>query len=275
METWRLILDPHLSGADNMAFDEAILNAVGAGNQPPTLRLYGWNPPCLSLGYGQRLRDVDLERLAVFGWDIVRRPTGGRAILHADELTYSLALPITHPLAQGNIVESYRRISDGLLAALQQLGADAHADPAEKSAQPPNPICFETTSHYEIAVDGRKLVGSAQLRRDKALLQHGSLPLKGDIGRICDVLAYSDERERQQARIAVHERALTLAEALGGREIAWETAAAGLIDGFCQTFVLSFNQESLSDAERADAERADAERLKREKYAASEWTHKR
>ncbi len=253
-----------------MAVDEAILNAVGAGTQPPTLRLYGWSPPCLSLGYGQRAREVDLARLAARGWALVRRPTGGRAILHADELTYSVALPITHPLATGTILESYQRISGSLLTALHCLGADANADPVERGAQTSNPICFETTSHYEIAVEGRKLVGSAQLRRERAILQHGSLPLSGDLARICEVLAYPDDAARTGAKLALHQRALTLQTALDGRIVSWNDAAAAVVAGFCKTFVLSLDGDSLSDDENADAAR-----LMHEKYAVSAWTHKR
>ena len=154
MRQWRLIYDSPAPGAVNMAADEAILAAVSRGEQPPTLRLYGWVPPCLSLGYGQHAREVDRARLAALGWDIVRRPTGGSAILHTDELTYSVALPIDHELARGGIIESYRRLSEGLQAALIQLGAQPRAERAESPVQP-GVVCFETQSHYEITVAGR------------------------------------------------------------------------------------------------------------------------
>jgi lipoate-protein ligase A len=270
MNTWRVYIDPPLDGALNMARDEAILNAVSAGAQPPTLRLYAWSPPCLSLGYGQRVRDVDRTCLADRGWTLVRRPTGGRAILHADELTYSLALPIDHELARGTILESYQRISVGLLAALHQLGAKAQIESGESRAPNANPVCFETTSAYEIAVDRRKLVGSAQLRRERAILQHGSLPLTGDLARIGDVLAYPDEEARAAAKKALHARALTLQTALDGEQVTWEHAAHAMREGFRQTFVLSWDERGLSEAELDDAAA-----LTREKYAAPAWTDKR
>ena len=177
MRQWRLIYDQPTFGARNMALDEAILTAVAAGDAPPTLRLYSWTPPCLSLGYGQHAHEADLDRLAARGWGIVRRPTGGRAILHADELTYSLALPLDDPLAAGGVIDSYRRISAALLAALQRLGAQPSAEraPAE-SSQPLSPVCFETPSHYEITVAGRKLIGSAQMRRRGGLFSMALCP---------------------------------------------------------------------------------------------------
>src|SRR5690242_13278 len=106
MRQWRLIVDSPMVGAYNMAVDEAIMLSVSDGKSLPTLRLYDWSPLCLSLGYGQRLRDADLYRIDTAGWQIVRRPTGGKAILHGNELTYSVAIPKDHELAQGDVVES-------------------------------------------------------------------------------------------------------------------------------------------------------------------------
>jgi lipoate-protein ligase A len=123
-ETWRLLNDPPLPGPRNMARDEALLRAVGAGETPPVLRLYAWSPPTLSLGFGQRAADADRARLAERGWGLVRRLTGGRAILHTDELTYCIVLPADHALAQGSVVESYRRISAALAEAVAALGAN-------------------------------------------------------------------------------------------------------------------------------------------------------
>ncbi|NJL93384.1 MAG: hypothetical protein HC915_06460, partial [Anaerolineae bacterium] len=117
----RLLLSPFQDGVTNMATDQAIMEAVGDGLVPPTLRLYGWQPACLSLGYAQRAEDVDLDRLRSRAWTLVRRPTGGRAILHTDELTYSLSFPQDHALAEGDILTSYRRISRALVRMFQGL----------------------------------------------------------------------------------------------------------------------------------------------------------
>lgn len=265
-EIWRLIADPPLDGATNMAIDEAILEAVGRSDAPPTLRLFRWEPACLSLGYAQPASDVDRERLAARGWHLVRRMTGGRAILHVDELTYSVALPTGHPLAAGTIVESYQRLSKALLAAVEQLGLAAHTAPKSADRPASGPVCFEVPSDYEITANGKKLVGSAQVRKQNAALQHGSLPLTGDVTRIADALAYADEEVRTRARLRIAERATTFAGA-ADHEPTWEQAADRVAACFAATFDLDFRPGALSEAESARA--AD---LRAERYAADSWT---
>ncbi|MEO8608939.1 MAG: lipoate--protein ligase family protein [Chloroflexota bacterium] len=268
MRQWRLIDDCPAIGAYNMAVDEAIFESVSSGAALPTLRIYAWNPPCLSLGYGQKSSDVDFARAASLGWDVVRRPTGGRAILHTGELTYSLTLPADDDLASGTVVDSYRRISAALVSGFSLLGLTSQADRrAERSVS--GPVCFETPSHYEITVEGRKLVGSAQLRRHAGILQHGSIPLTGDLSRICDALAYPDDLSRESAKFHVHARAITLSEALN-RPISWRTLAAALIQGFSQTFDVTFSPESLTPIEQSRAAH-----LTTDIYTNPHWTRRR
>ncbi|NWG17392.1 MAG: lipoate--protein ligase family protein [Chloroflexi bacterium] len=248
-----------------MARDEAILQAVGAGRALPTLRLYAWDPPCISLGYGQKASDVDFSRAAALGWDVVRRPTGGRAILHTDELTYSVALPAGDTIAAGDVVESYRRLSRALVAGLEKLGVRPQADRRAEGVKDSGPVCFEMPSHYEITVGGRKLIGSAQVRRQEGILQHGSLPLCGDLGRINDALVYPDETARESAKPQVRARAATLEEALRTpdiaaslreeKEISWRAVAEAMVVGFAETFEIVFERGELSDTEQAAAER--------------------
>jgi lipoate-protein ligase A len=227
MRQYRLITDNPMTGARNMALDEAILHSVAARDSLPTLRFYAWEPACLSIGYGQRVNDADTDHLQSAGWSLVRRPTGGKAILHADEMTYSLSLPEDHALAEGGIVESYRHISRALLAGLGRIGLSPRADRKADDAPALGAVCFEVPSHYEITTgDGKKLLGSAQLRRKGGVLQHGSLPLYGDIGRICDVLHYDNVIEREEGRFAVRRRAATLADALDGEKLSWETLSS-------------------------------------------------
>jgi lipoate-protein ligase A len=216
-----------------MALDEAMLENASAGRVPPTLRLYAWNPPCLSLGRAQPLEAVDLVRLQAEGWDWIRRPTGGRAILHTDELTYAVAGPMDHPDLGGGVLDSYRKLSAGLVRALEILGVrpDPPVETRVDEKGRNQPICFEVPSAYEITVGGKKLIGSAQVRRRGGVLQHGSLPLSGDLTRICRALRYKDEESRRAARERLTKHALTLEELLGHR-VSWETAARALAQGF-------------------------------------------
>lgn len=268
-EPWRLIVTPGGNGAWNMALDQAILEQVGAENSPPTLRFFAWNPACLSLGQAQRASDADLDRLRERGWTIVRRPTGGRAILHTDELTYSVSFPLGHPVVAGDIVTSYRRISGALLAGLETLGLAAQADKrAERVAEnAKGPVCFEVPSDYEITANGGKLIGSAQVRKFDGVLQHGSLPLHGDLGRICDALAFPDEAARDTARVRVLQRATTLERVLG-RVVAFEEAAQAVRDAFARTFGVDIRPAE--EPTPAELERAAA--LVDEVYGADAWT---
>lgn len=269
MRQWRLIFDKPMLGSHNMATDEAILQAVGAYQSLPTLRLYAWNPLCLSLGYGQRVRDVDWSGLEAHGWDIVRRPTGGKAILHGNELTYSVTVPKDHELAQGDIVESYRRISEALIMALQLLGLSPSSEKQAKGNQDLGPVCFEVPSHYEITSGGKKLIGSAQVRRKEGILQHGTLPLHGRIDLICEALAYPDEASREEAKAKVRERATTLEEILD-EFISWQKAADILVEGFIQTFGFEFEVGVLSNFEIEATEQ-----LLQERYENPDWINKR
>lgn len=180
---WRLIIDPPATGAWNMAVDEVLLDGVAAGKAPPTLRFYGWKPACLSLGYFQSFAVVDAAACRELGIDVVRRPTGGRAILHDRELTYSIALPASVLGHDRGILPSYHRISRALQAGLAELGVATTMAPesAALTMQQHGPICFDRPSAHEILLEGRKLVGSAQVRRSDALLQHGSILIEPGI----------------------------------------------------------------------------------------------
>lgn len=252
-----------------MAIDEAIAEHVGAEQEPPTLRFYAWEPACLSLGYAQPISDIDYDLLHMRGWDVVRRLTGGRAILHVDEITYSVAAPLDEPRVKGGVIESYRRLSQGLLSGLQYLGALVQAERAVRNSRGGHgPVCFEVPSDYEITVQGRKLLGSAQTRRSGTISQHGALPLHGDITRICDVLAFVDQSEREKARKRVRRRAITLEEALGNQPDPLQVTGA-LAKGFAQALNLELKEAPLSQSEQ---ERATE--LRATKYASPEWTER-
>lgn len=266
---WRLILSPPESGAWNMALDHAILDSVIAGEQPPTLRLYSWEPACLSLGHAQPVKDVDFPALESRGWNLVRRPTGGRAILHTDELTYSVCAHQDDPVMAGGILESYRRISKALVGGLAILGIEANADsqyaiPAGSAANAA--VCFEVPSNYEITAKGKKLIGSAQARRSLGVLQHGSLPLYGDLSRITEVLHFADGKSRLSARERLLMHAIT-AEDLLGTSPTWDQAALSLITAFTNTLQIKLKLKKPSQQETSRAKQ-----LVGEKYGNPDWT---
>jgi lipoate-protein ligase A len=202
---------------------------------------------------------------------MVRRPTGGRAILHTDELTYSVIGPADDPRLAGSVLESYNRLACALLQAVRLLGLDARSSPPEPELSPgaqhgsSNPVCFEVPSAYEITAGGKKLIGSAQARRKEAVLQHGSLPLVGDLGRITEALAFPNEAARQQAAERLLARATTVERSLG-RVVSWETAA--------QAFSAAFESELGLHFEQADLSASEAQRaleLVDQKYGHLDW----
>jgi lipoyl(octanoyl) transferase len=268
---FRLLYDMHCDGATNMARDEAISNAVSTGAQLPTLRFYGWTPAAISLGMSQRISTVNEARCTADGVGVVRRSTGGLAILHTDEFTYSVALPIHHPIAEGDVLTSYRRISEAIMDALRRMGVAAvQANRVAKDLKATGPVCFEAPSDYEVVggpPDGsaplRKLVGSAQWRRVDGVLQHGSLPLSGDIGRVCAYLNGAPDPERVRAHAA------TLSETLG-REIDWHEVAEAWRAAFAEVLNLEFTAGNLS----AD-EQSRTDELLRTKYASDVWTRRK
>jgi lipoyl(octanoyl) transferase len=283
---WRLILSAPARGSWNMAVDEAILEAAGRGLAPPTIRLYAWMPPCLSLGFRQPLADLDFEALRNRGWDLVRRPTGGRSILHTDELTYSVCGPYSEPRLAGSVLESYRRLSAALLHALHSLDIPAETHPELVKPQGEQdtslveesngPVCFEVPSSYESTAQGKKLIGSAQSRKREGVLQHGSLPLSGDLTRITQVLIFPEvgesqaglEAARQQAASRLLERAIT-AEVCRGQSLTWDQAAQAFVAGFSKVLNLE-----LQAAELTSEEIQRAEELVRIKYEHPDWTGK-
>lgn len=250
-----------------MGLDEAILESVIQGVSLPTLRLYAWRPPCLSLGVAQLASDVNEEGLRKMGWDLVRRPSGGKAILHDEELTYAVLAPSSEPRLAGSIVESYHNLSRALIRGLALLGLAPEAKALESPGRPQGAVCFEVPSEYEIIVRDRKLVGSAQLRRKGAVLQHGSIPLKGDLGRIILGLR-RDPLGDEGAADRVRRRAITVSEALE-RDVAWEAAAKAVAQGFAEALALTWVDESLTSEERARAAS-----LSEGKYRARAWTYR-
>jgi len=270
MTQWRLLITPPASGAWNMALDESILEHISRGESIPTLRLYAWEPACLSLGHAQPFADVDINRLQARGWEVVRRITGGRAILHTDELTYSVIAPNDEPVIAGTVLQAYNRIAQALLLAVKnmELPVEINNGVAQNDILRNNPICFEVPSTYEITVDGKKLIGSAQARKKEGVLQHGSLPLTGKLARICEALVFESESARVEASKRLLARAATVESALG-RAPSWETAAQAFIHAFEAQLGINVKRGELSESE---SKRTDE--LVKEKYDHPSWTER-
>ena len=264
---WRLLVDPPSSGGWNMAVDEVLLEGVAAGRTAPTLRFYRWMPACLSLGYFQPFDVVDTDGCRTRGIDVVRRPTGGRAILHDRELTYSVTLPASVLGHDAGIVPSYQRLSLALQAGLQDLGVPATLAPHETA--PPGgdhgPVCFDRPSAHEILLGGRKLVGSAQVRRGGALLQHGSIVIEPQIERLLACLRLDGvDRDEEQRRL---EKAVAGLAEVGDLD---PTRVAGALAG---AFGRQFGVSVIS-GELRDEEVAAARAIARSKYQSPAWTER-
>lgn len=271
---WRLLRTGAASGAWNMAVDEAILHSVAAGMAPPTLRLYRWQPPCLSLGYFQRQEEeADLAAAAARGVDVVRRPTGGRAVLHHHEVTYSVALRETTPGLPPSVAGAYRFLCRGLVAGLAALGLRAEVAPgpgrtsgsAGAAGRGWSAACFDAPSWYELSVGGRKVVGSAQVRRGGGVLQHGAVVLRFDAEALCSVLRYPSGAAREAARRLLADRAAGLSD-VAGRDL----SPGEVEEALCRGFEAALGIQ-LRPGELLPAEQRQAERLWRERQMIGGW----
>ncbi|HEY0036619.1 MAG TPA: lipoate--protein ligase family protein [Longimicrobium sp.] len=252
---WRLLDTPPAPGAWNMALDEALAESVAEGGAP-VLRFYRWSPACLSLGRNQPAAGLyDVAALRARGWDVVRRPTGGRAVLHHRELTYSAALP---DRLLGSPREAYTAMNRALVAGLRALGVDAavQGDTGRRAPAPSLAPCFAEPVAGEVMAAGRKLVGSAQRRIGGVLLQHGSLPLHDVLGEVAALLARSVAEEDRPAALAP----------LLGREPSWDELVRALAAGWGTALEAELCGDAPDGRETARAA------VLREHYASAAWT---
>lgn len=175
-----------------MALDEAL--AISAAGGPPTLRLYGWERAAVSLGRFQRITDIDEACCKAGGIPVVRRPTGGRAILHAaDELTYGFTAPTAAGVFSGGLFQSYALLGRAFMLALRSLGIPCESEGRKRTGRPRSGVCFESASYAELSAGGRKLIGSAQRRLSAgSMLQQGAIPLTLDYAGMCRVFRSED-----------------------------------------------------------------------------------
>ncbi len=252
---WRVVNSGINQAAMNMAIDEAIMLAHSVGEVPPTLRFYGWQPAAVSLGYFQRETEIDRSACDRLGIDVVRRLTGGRAVLHERELTYSIVIREKEPSVPPTISASYRFFSQGLLAGLKQLGINAQMSmPREVYSQSrqkrssSSAACFDAPSHYEITYEGRKLVGSAQVRKYGVLLQHGSILLTFSPQRMADVLGVHSPEARQKMIEMLTCRATSIEEIMG-ISVSWQDVYDAMIENFGAVIGVNLQQGSLIEKE--------------------------
>lgn len=254
---WRLLVTPPAPGADNMALDEALMaRAVDSGEW--VLRVYSWAAPTVSLGRNQTATGrYDLDRVRSRGLAVVRRPTGGRAILHHREITYSVTAPVADA---GDLRASYERINRLLVDGLRRLGVAATvAHPATRAVAPGMAPCFDAPADGELTLDGRKLAGSAQWRSDGALLQHGSILVADDQSALAE-LAIDAQRSVPPPA--------TLSEALGS------TPSPALLADALAEAVRAIEDPSASELVLEDSVRARASGLV-VRYLDDAWTWRR
>ncbi|MFP4423949.1 MAG: biotin/lipoate A/B protein ligase family protein [Candidatus Woesearchaeota archaeon] len=244
MESWRLIKSIETNGAMQMAIDEAIL-IERIKNKVPTLRFFTWNPPCLTIGYFQNLeKEVNTGVAKELGIDVVRRYTGGGAVLHEKELTYSIAIP--EKLVSKDIKESYKIICNALIRGLSLLGLDCEFQPVN-----------------DIIVNNKKISGNAQTRKEGVILQHGTILLDVDVKKMFRLLKVSDEKIKDKMIKSVEERVTSLKEI---ETTTFEGLRDALIKGFEEEFGITLEEDELTPEELSLADK-----LYREKYSTKEW----
>jgi lipoate-protein ligase A len=269
---WRLLDTGAADGFTNMAMDEAILEVYASHGGPSTVRFYAWAPPALSLGYGQPMgSDIDIAQCQALGIDVVRRPTGGRAVLHNHEVTYSLVISVDDPRANSGVLASYLTISRALIRGLAYLGISAALLPLQRGVALPtehtSPLCFATPASYEVAVAGRKIIGSAQRRTHRAIMQHGSIPLSWDLDTMHAVFGSAPQGSRSTDGEQAYHRRMTSLQEAGGRGYSYAEVVAALTRGIAETC-----EVDLTPDQPTAAERQLSAHLRTTKYRSDAWT---
>lgn len=253
-DRWRFLDLKVLDAYTNMAIDETLAQAQGEGRAPNTLRFYMWEPSTVVVGYFQSVEDeVDLEACRRYGIDIIRRISGGGAVLNSSDgvFTYSIVVPESDPLVSRDVTESYRFLCHGIVEGLALLGIEAEFKPIN-----------------DIIVRGKKISGNAQIRKHGVVLHHGTVLIDFDAKRMLEVLKISEEKMSDKMIKQAEERVTTVRRELG-REVSIEEARQALYEGFRRALGVELVPGELSDYEMELVERF------REKYASPEWIYRR
>ena len=252
-EIWRLLKTEDNAGAVNMAIDKAVLVSNSNKKVLPTVRFYTWKPPTISIGYFQSLEEeIDLNNCKEFGVDYVRRITGGGAVFHEEELTYSIIIPESHPQIPKNIMESYGRICGAVIKGLKNLGIESEYKPIN-----------------DIITSGKKISGNAQTRKMKTVLQHGTVLTDVDVDKMFSLLKVPNEKIKDKLIADVKERVTSIKHVLG-REIPFDDVAKAMKKGFEEEFNVELVEGTLTD-EEIDL----AKKFEKECFSARDWNHRR
>lgn len=265
--TYRFINTGVQDAALNMAIDEAILQHLLRDEVPPTLRVFRWSQPAISLGRFQSVeREIEQEACERQGVALVRRPTGGRAVYHRDEFTYSITIGKRHGVPSG-VVPAYAYLAQGLLAALRLLGVQAEMSD-ERVSKHPSAACFASSTQADLTSGGFKLVGSAQVWTEDVLLQQGSLPLDDRAAEFFDLLRFPSAEARQTALLQYREKTTPLHTFAPNSN--WDEVAQAFQEGFSSFLQASFVPDTLSASEWELARQ-----LVAEKYNKLTWRKER
>jgi lipoate-protein ligase A len=273
---WHFINSGKCSASFNMALDEALLEWHSQGEIGPVLRFYEWEPATLSVGYFQSVeKEIDLDVVKQLGLGFVRRPTGGRGVLHEHELTYSVIVSEEYPDMPETVTEAYRVISGGLLKGFRNLGLNAEFSVPETVKQnadlrnPKSGVCFDAPSWYELVVEGKKVAGSAQTRQKGVILQHGAILLSLDEDKLVSLFKFKSERLRERTRLALPKKAVAI-DRLTHRTISVDECADAFAKGFEDALDMQLEPLTLTDAQLAKVKE-----IEEQKYANDEWTFRK
>jgi lipoate-protein ligase A len=252
-EKWRLLKTEDNTAAMNMAIDRAVLVANSDKKVPPTVRFFTWKPPAISIGYFQSLEEeVDLKNCKKHGVDYVRRITGGGAVFHEEELTYSIVISESHSQIPKNIMESYGRICGAVIKGLKNLGIKSEYKPIN-----------------DIITSGKKISGNAQTRKMKTVLQHGTVLTDVDIDKMFSLLKVPNEKIKDKLIADVKERVTSIKHALG-RVILFNDVAKAMQKGFEEEFNVELVEGALTDEELELSNK-----FEKECFSSSVWNHRR
>ncbi|SEM45037.1 lipoate-protein ligase A [Paenisporosarcina quisquiliarum] len=273
---WYFINSGPCSPSYNMAMDEALLDWHSEGLIPPVIRFYEWNPATLSIGYFQTVeKEIDMDAVRRLGLGFVRRPTGGRGVLHEHELTYSVIVTESYPSMPATVTEAYRVISEGLLLGFQNLGLNAYFsipntdEQKENLKKPKSAVCFDAPSWYELVVEGKKVAGSAQTRQKGVILQHGAILLDLDEDKLIETFKFTSDEVRNRVRKGLSQKAVSINKIIS-KPITIEECKVAFKKGFADALEIELVEYTLTEEQQTYVKELEATR-----YDNDEWNFKK